>query len=109
MTRIYSLSERGGGWRAQVEALEREQAECAAAVARKEEELVDLLQERARDRAALADKDMASQEQAGRPPSCAWLTARAFLCLGIPSPQAHVEVQVSLLEQEAWPEAPWGG
>ena len=50
-----------------MEALEREAEECAAAVARKEEELVDLLQERARDRAALADKDMASQEQAGHP------------------------------------------
>ena len=53
---------------AQVEALERERAECAGAVARKEEELVDLLQERARDQAALADKDMAAQEQARRPP-----------------------------------------
>ena len=51
----------------QVEALEREAEECTAAVTRKEEELVDLLQERARDRAALADKDMASQEQAGHP------------------------------------------
>ncbi len=58
----------------QVEALEREAEECTAAVARKEEELVDLLQERARDRAALADKDMASQEQAGHP---------------LPPPRAH--------------------
>lgn len=44
--------------------LEREQAECAAAVARKEEDVVDLLQEQARDRASIADKEMLAQEQA---------------------------------------------
>ena len=66
----------------QVEALEREQAECAAAVARKEEEVVDLLQERARDKAAIADSEMASQEQAGPPRPRSRLTAAsALLCL----------------------------
>ena len=40
------------------------QAECAAALAAKEEEVVDLLQERARDRASIAEKELLTQEQA---------------------------------------------
>ena len=42
------------------------QAECAAALAAKEEEVVDLLQERARERASAADKELQAQEQARR-------------------------------------------
>ena len=41
-------------------------AECAAALAAKEEEVVDALQERARDRASAADKKLQAQEQARR-------------------------------------------
>lgn len=56
-------------------------------MARKEEELVDLLQERARDRAALADKDMASQEQAGHPllPPLAHNTISAVFMISPPA------------------------
>ena len=52
------------------------QAECAAALAQKEEEVVDLLQERARDRASTADKELLAQEQA-RPAAPALLTSMA--------------------------------
>lgn len=49
---------------AQVDGLERKRAECKAAVARKEEEVVDLLQERARDKASISDKEMIALELA---------------------------------------------
>lgn len=44
--------------------MEAVRAECAAALAAKEEEVVDALQERARERAAAADKELQAQEQA---------------------------------------------
>lgn len=63
----------------QADELERKRAECAAAVASKKEEAVDLLQERARDRASIRDKELLALKQARRAPTAPHIPCPSLL------------------------------